>query len=123
MGGTWNGLSPASRSTGLYTYQPDVPELLHTNSTIQREGYEVYVKVATTHMACYEARHKELLPMFVDGYEDFKARWVSGRQMVLDTAPKETIEMAELCLRWYALKQICELLERDGGSGGSVLEK
>jgi hypothetical protein len=32
----------------------------------------------------------------------------------------EGLELAELCIRWFALKEICEVLEKEGAAGGAA---
>lgn len=122
--GLWSSLSNISTPAELYTYRPRVPEILHANQTISGEGRELYLKFARKQMASYEARHKELLPLFIDGYEAWKVRPYVGPGTCIghreDELRVEGMELAYLCIRWYALKQISEFLEKDGGEESSV---
>lgn len=117
--GLWSSLSNISTPAEQYTFHPRVPKILLTNQTVRGESRELYLKFARKQMAGYEARHKELLPLFIDGYEAWKVRPYIGPGTCIghgkDELRVEGMELAELCIRWYALKRICEFLEKDGG--------
>ena len=123
--GMWSSLSNLSTPRELYTYRSRVPAILQTNQTIRRESRELYLKFAKKQMAIYEARHKEMLTMFIDGYEAWRVTPYPGPSGAIGHAGGqkrvEGCELAALCIRWYALKQICEFLERDGPGGVSAV--
>ena len=83
----------------------------------------MYLKVARKMMKDYEASHAELLPLFIDGYEAWRVRPYVGAGRAIGHSEGELrvegAELADVCIRWYALKGICEMLEKDGGAGGS----
>ena len=112
--GLWSSLSNLSSPKELYTYRPYVA-LLHTNHTIREECREVYWKFSKKQMASYKAKHGEMLPMFIDGYWAWKERLNDGPGKSIgpgkDGLRVEGFELAVLCIRWCALKEICELLE------------
>jgi len=122
--GLWSSLSNISTPQEPYIFRPHVPAVLQVNQTLSGEGREVYLKFARKQMASYETRHKELLPFFIDGYEAWKVRPYLGPGTCIGHEKgqlrEEGLELAELCLRWFALKQTCELLEKEGGEGGSA---
>lgn len=113
--GLWSSLSNLSFFKELYSYRPYVA-LLHTTHTIREECREVYLKFAKKQMASYKAKHEEMLPMFVDGYWAWKQRSKGGPGKCIghgqNALRAEGFEFAELCIRWYALKEICDLLEK-----------
>ena len=125
--GLWSSLSNLSTPRELYLYRPRVPAILKTNQVIRGESRELYLKFAKKQMSDYEAKHREMLPLFIDGYEAWKVTPYPGPAGVIghDEGQKrvEGFELAELCIRWYALKQICEFLERDGPGGVSTIFK
>lgn len=122
--GLWSSLSNLSTPQELYVYSPRVPRILQTNQTLGGEGRAVYLKFAREQMASYEARHAELLPLFIDGYDAWKIRPYKGPGQAIGHGEGELrvegLELAMLCIRWFALKGIVELLKKEGAAGGAV---
>jgi hypothetical protein len=109
----------------LHTYRLHVHPLLHTNYILREEGRDVYLKFAKRQMAAYEAKQKSMLPLFIDGLQAYKQARASGgqarRSIGYGADYEEGFELAETCIRWYALKKTCELLERHGSCRGSAV--
>ena len=86
----------------------------------------MYLKFSKREMAAYETKHKSMMPMFVDGDIAYKEMILpGGPQRGIGHAPdygdySAGFELAEICIRWYALKKTCELLERHGSCRGSA---
>jgi hypothetical protein len=72
-------------------------------------------------MEVYEARHKELLPLFIDGYEAWKVRPYRAPGKAIGHGEGELrvegLELAMLCIRWFTLKGIVEFLEKESDAG------
>lgn len=121
--GVWSSLSNISTPQEPYIYRPRVPKILQTNKALGGESRAVYLKFAQEQMDVYEARHRELLPLFIDGYEAWKIRPYTGPGKPIGHGEGELrvegLELAELCIRWFALKEICEVLEKEGGAAGA----
>ena len=94
----------------LYTYRPRVPAILHTNQAIGGESRELYLKFVKKQMASYEVRHKEMLPIFIDGYEAWKVTPYPVPLGAIGHAEGQkrvgSFELAGLCIRWYALTHL-----------------
>lgn len=122
--GLWSSLSNISTPQEPYTFHPHVPAILQVNQTIRGESLKVCLNFAREQMVSYEARHKELLPLFTDGYEAWKVRPYVGPATCIGHEKgqlrEEGLELAELCLRWFAMKQICEFLEQECGDEGDA---
>ena len=70
--GLWSALVSISTPRERYVYRPRVPAILKINQAIRGESRDLYLKFAKKQMVSYEARHKVMLPMFIDGYEAWK---------------------------------------------------
>jgi hypothetical protein len=120
--GLWSCLSNISTPCEPCVYRPRVPAILQTNQTLGGESRAVYLKFAREQMIVHEARHRELLPLFIDGYEAWKIRPYTGPGKPIGHGENELrvegLELATLCFRWFALKEICEVLEGKGGAAG-----
>lgn len=105
-----------SDSSKLYTYQPRVPAILQTNRMLREEGRDAFLKFAKVEIAAYKAAEKNILPGLSRKLEEthlfmyiFPTTRGASRTIHLEMMQR-TREMAERCLRWYALKEICEVL-------------
>jgi hypothetical protein len=105
-----------------YTYHSRVPDLMHTNSLLRKETREAYLKFARAQMAVYEAKHQELLPSYEKEelrlalMEDSMGGRPSNatgkeRRKLREDLQKQTIEMAERAIRWYAMNEISKVLK------------
>jgi hypothetical protein len=119
--GLWSSLSNISNPQELYDYRPRVPAILKTNQRLRGEGCKEYLKFAKEQMEVYEARHKELLPLFIDGYEAWKVRPYRAPGKAIGHGEGdlrvEGLELAMLCIRWFTLKGIVEFLEKESDAG------
>jgi hypothetical protein len=100
-----------------YTYRPRVPALMHTNYFLRKESREAYLKFARAQMALYEAKHQEVLPSYERGYEQWVAMdrsriWEDKETRKLrKDLQTQTAGMAERAIRWFAMNEICKVLE------------
>jgi hypothetical protein len=105
-----------------YTYHSRVPALMHTNQLLRKETREAYLKFARAQMTVYEAKYQEVLPSYereelqlalMENLMGGRPSNSTGkeRRKLREDLQKQTIEMAERAIRWYAMNEICKVLE------------